>query len=73
MNAALARMKNFLEGYSRSWPYGYTNLEVWWYLSWTYERIDDKMMLNKSLWRSIELEDYRPVRDFTVCTSPDFC
>ncbi|KAG7665154.1 YPP1 [[Candida] subhashii] len=67
LNSAIIRLKNMLEMYSLSWPYGYTNSEVWFYLSKIYEIIDDKIMLTKSLWKCVELEDFRPVRQFEIC------
>lgn len=67
-NAGLIRLKNYLEDYARCWPFGYNSLEVWWYLSLIYEKVDDKILYAKSLWRTVELEDYRPVRGYEVCT-----
>ena len=67
MDAAIIRLKNLLEQYSISWPYGVNNPEVWFYLSKIYEIIDDKILLTKSLWKCIELEDVRPVRAFEIC------
>ena len=63
MNSGIIRLKNLLEDYSLTWPYGYNNPEIWFYLSKIYEFIDDKILLTKSLWRCIELEDKRPVRN----------
>lgn len=67
LSSGLIRLKNYLENYSQSWPFGYNSSEVWWYLSLIYEKIDDKVMLAKSLWKCVELEDYRPARDFSCC------
>ena len=64
LNSGIIRLKNLLENYSLTWPYGYNNPEIWFYLSKIYEFIDDKILLTKSLWRCIELEDKRPVREF---------
>lgn len=64
LNSGIIRLKNLLEDYSLTWPYGYNNPEIWFYLSKIYEFIDDKILLTKSLWRCIELEDKRPVREF---------
>lgn len=63
-NAGLIRLKNLLEKHAMSWPYGSNDSEIWYYLSKIYEIIDDKPLLTKSLWKCIELEDYRPVRSF---------
>ncbi|KAK6465846.1 hypothetical protein DFJ63DRAFT_283294 [Scheffersomyces coipomensis] len=68
-DAGKIRLKNLLEKFQLSWPYGYNNVEVWYYLSKIYETIDDKLLLRKSLWKSVELEDTRPVRSFSVCDS----
>lgn len=72
LNAGLIRLKTLLEQFSRSWPYGYNSAELWYFLSIIYERIDDKVHLMKSLWRSVELEDFRPVRGFEVCDEFSF-
>ena len=64
LNSGIIRLKNLLEDYSLTWPYGYNNPEIWFYLTKIYEFIDDKILLTKSLWRCIELEDKRPVREF---------
>ena len=69
MDAAIIRLKNMLEAFSLSWPVGANNAEVWFYLSKIYELIDDKILLTKSLWKCVELEDNRPVRSFEVCNS----
>ncbi|KAI3403383.2 YPP1 [Candida oxycetoniae] len=69
MDAAIIRLKNLLEHYSICWPYGVNNPEVWYYLGKIYETIDDKILLTKSLWKCIELEDLRPVRNFEICNS----
>ncbi|CAI5759539.1 unnamed protein product [Candida verbasci] len=69
MNCAIIRLKNLLELYSLTWPFGYNNSEVWFYLSKIYEYIDDKILLTSSLWKCIELEDKRPVRQFEICDS----
>ncbi|RLV91998.1 Cargo-transport protein YPP1 [Spathaspora sp. JA1] len=64
LNGGIIRMKNLLENFTLCWPYGRNNSEIWFYLCKIYEIIDDKIMLNKSLWKCIELEDIRPVRSF---------
>ncbi|KAI5970068.1 YPP1 [Candida margitis] len=69
MDAAIIRLKNMLEQYSLSWPVGANNCEVWFYLSKIYEIIDDKILLTRSLWKCVELEDSRPARSFEVCNS----
>lgn len=69
LNAGLIRLKNMLERYSNSWHYGLNNSELWWYLSLIYEKIDDKILYTKSLWKCVELEDCRPVRAFDCCDS----
>ncbi|KAK6456699.1 uncharacterized protein RJT20DRAFT_116427 [Scheffersomyces xylosifermentans] len=72
VNAGLIRLKNLLEKYSLSWPYGHNNSELWFYLSKIYENVDDKTLLTKSLWKCVELEDFRPVRSFNVCEDYNF-
>lgn len=67
-NAGLIRLKNYLEDYARCWPFGYNSPEVWLYLSLIYEKVDDKILYAKSLWRTVELEDFRPVRGYDVCS-----
>lgn len=62
MDAAIIRLKNMLEQFSLSWPVGSNNVEVWFYLSKIYEIIDDKILLTRSLWKCVELEDSRSVR-----------
>lgn len=69
MDAAIIRLKNMLEQFSLSWPVGSNNVEVWFYLSKIYEIIDDKILLTRSLWKCVELEDSRSVRSFEVCNS----
>lgn len=64
LNIGLIRLKNLLEDFSNVWMGGYNNVEVWYYLSKIYQFIDDKILLTKSLWKCIDLEDQRPVRDF---------
>ncbi|EMG48457.1 YPP1 Cargo-transport protein YPP1 [Candida maltosa Xu316] len=66
MNTGLIRLKNLLENYSNAWTFGSNSPEIWFYLSKIYEFIDDKILLTKSLWKCIELEDQRPVREF-IC------
>lgn len=66
LEAGIIRLKNYLEKFTLCWPHGHSQPEVWWYLSLIYERIDDKILLNTSLWKCIDLEDYRPVRDFST-------
>lgn len=67
--AGIVRMKNLLEKYVLSWPFGHSSLESWYFLSKVYETIDDKDLLASALWRCVELEDYRPVRTFECCDS----
>lgn len=64
LNIGLIRLKNLLEEFSNVWMGGYNNVENWFYLSKIYQFIDDKILLTKSLWKCIDLEDQRPVRDF---------
>ncbi|KAI5965563.1 YPP1 [Candida pseudojiufengensis] len=66
-DAGIIRIKNLLEQFSLSFPHGFNNIEIWYFLSKIYEIIDDKILLTKSLWKCIELEDLRPVRNFEVC------
>lgn len=72
LNAGLIRLKNLLEKYTLSWPYGSNNVEIWYYLSKIYETIDDKILLTDSLWKCIDLEDYRPVRGFEICNEYNY-
>lgn len=67
LDAGLIRLKNYLEEYSHCWPYGQNSSEVWYFLSSIYEKFDDKLLFNQSLWRSVELENVRPVRAYLVC------
>lgn len=70
--AGIIRLKNLLEKHTLSWPYGSNNSEIWFYLSKIYEIIDDKPLLTQSLWRCVELEDFRPVRSFiSICSATD--
>lgn len=64
LEAGVIRLKNYLEQFTMSWPHGRNLPEAWWFLSLIYERIDDKVLLDRSLWRCVELEDSRPVRSF---------
>ena len=48
LNSGTIRLENLLEGYSLTWPYGYNNPEIWFYLNKIYEFIDDKI-----LWRKV--------------------
>lgn len=66
-DAGLIRIKNYLEGYSNCWPYGYNSPELWYYLSTIYEKFDDKLLFNEALWKCVELENKRPVRAYQVC------
>ncbi|KAH3676378.1 hypothetical protein WICMUC_002009 [Wickerhamomyces mucosus] len=61
--AALARIKIYLEDISKSFQGNLTS-EVWFLLSKIYEKFGDAKRLNRSLWRAIELEESRPLRDF---------
>lgn len=72
LSSGLIRLKNMLEQFSRSWPYGYNNSELWYYLSIIYEKFDDKILLSQSLWKCVELEDFRPVRGFMICDEFNF-
>lgn len=66
-NSGLIRLKNYLEEFCTCWPYGYNSVEVWYYLSIIYERFDDKLLLNDALWKCVDLEKKKPVRDYSVC------
>lgn len=72
LNAGVIRIKNYLERYLLSWPYGFNNSEIWYYLSKIYEMLDDRTLLSYSLWRAIDLEDTRPVRSFEVVDETPF-
>lgn len=67
LDAGLIRLKNYLEQYSLSWPYGANSSELWYYLSLIYEKFDDKVLYKKALWKCVELETWRPVRAYDVC------
>ncbi|EGV65382.1 Cargo-transport protein ypp1 [Yamadazyma tenuis] len=67
MNGGIIRLKNYLENFLNCWPIGYNCVEVWYFLSLIYEKIDDKILLNKCLKKCIELENLRPVRSFFSC------
>ncbi|KAH3688668.1 hypothetical protein WICPIJ_000359 [Wickerhamomyces pijperi] len=62
--AALARAKLILEESSKTFK-GFHTSEIWLLLSQIYEKFGDKKRLQKSLWRAIQLEESRPVRDFS--------
>lgn len=66
LNGGWIRLKNYLENFINCWPLGQSP-EVYYFLSLIYEKIDDKVLLNKCLKRCIELEDLRPVRNFFHC------
>lgn len=66
-DAALVRLKNYLETYTNCWPYGHNCSEVWYYLSEIYEKFDDEIRLSEALWKCVDLESNRPVRAFDVC------
>ncbi|KAM9918328.1 hypothetical protein OXX59_008738 [Metschnikowia pulcherrima] len=70
-DAGLARLKNYLEGYSACWPHGHNSSEVWYYLSALYERFDDKILQSKALWKCVSLESSRPVRSYNICEDFD--
>lgn len=67
LNNGIIRLKNYLETLLACWPLGYNSIEIWYYLSIIYEKFDDKILLNKSLKRCIELESLRPVRNVCHC------
>lgn len=67
LNAGFVRLKNYLEELAHCFPYGYNSSELWHSLSTLYQKYDDKMLYQESLWRCVELEDLRPVRSFDVC------
>lgn len=66
-HAGLMRLKNYLEAFSASYPYGYNCSELWYYLSIIYETFDDKQLCSEALWRCVELEKCRPVRSYQLC------
>lgn len=63
--AGIARTKLLLETIVETFEGAYSS-EVWWLLSLIYEKFGDEARLKKSLWKSVELEESRPVRDFSV-------
>ena len=67
--AGMIRLKTMLEKCTTNWPYGYNNVEVWYFLTKIYEEIDDKTLLKNSLWRCVHLEDFRPVRSLSIIDS----
>lgn len=62
----ILRVKNLLEQYLLSWLDGAGRSEVWFYLSKIYEKLGDADLMSAALWRCVDLEDSRPVRNFTV-------
>lgn len=62
-NAAIARVKILLELLTGRFDTSMVS-EVWFLLSKIYEKYGDKKRYRNSLWRSIELEETRPIRDF---------
>lgn len=66
-NSGLIRLKNHLEKFLNCWPLGYNCIEIWYYLSLVYEKIDDKVLLEFSLNKCIELQNYSPARNFCNC------
>lgn len=67
LNNGVIRLKNHLETFLSCWPLGYNSIEIWYFLSLIYEKFDDKILLNKSLKKCIELESTRPVRNVSHC------
>ncbi|CAH6718972.1 hypothetical protein CLIB1444_01S18624 [[Candida] jaroonii] len=66
-NSGIIRLKNLLENFTNVWPIGKNSIEIWYYLSIIYEKFDDKILFTKSLEKCIELENLRPVRNFSIC------
>lgn len=62
----ILRVKNLLEQYLLNWLDGSGRSEVWFYLSKIYEKLGDADLMSAALWKCIDLEDSRPVRNFTV-------
>lgn len=63
-NAAIARVKILLELLTEKFNSSMIS-EVWFLLSKIYEKYGDKKRFRNSLWKSVELEETRPIRDFT--------
>ena len=59
--AALGRCKNYLELMRTDYDTS-TVPEVYYYLSKIYKEYNDKAMEENMLWRTVQLEDDRPVR-----------
>lgn len=66
-DSGIIRLKNLLEQALNVWPIGNKCIEVWYYLSIIYEKLDDKILLTKALDQCIKLETGRPVRAFASC------
>jgi len=62
-NAAIARVKILLELSVENFDSSMIS-EIWFLLSKIYEKYGDKKRYRESLWKSIELEETRPIRDF---------
>ncbi|ODV88027.1 hypothetical protein CANARDRAFT_26189 [[Candida] arabinofermentans NRRL YB-2248] len=60
-SSAIARCKNYLESLTCTYDNCQTS-EVYYCLSHVYEYIDNSEMLEQALIKSVELEDFRPVR-----------
>lgn len=63
--AATARAKVLLGTMSQMFHGAHTT-EIWWLLSQIYEKANDEKKLKNALWKCIELEETRPVRQFGV-------
>lgn len=54
-------LENFINSYD-----GYFNLKTWWNLSIIYEKIKDFKNFKQSLWKCIELEETKSIRDVDI-------
>ncbi|CCH45036.1 Cargo-transport protein YPP1 [Wickerhamomyces ciferrii] len=63
LNAGLARIKILLELQVKFFENYYIS-ENWWLLSKIYEKFNDLERFKFAIWKSIELEETRPIRDF---------
>lgn len=61
--AAIFRIRGLLETQVLLSP-GRESSEIWWYLSKIFKKVDDYTAMEDALWKSLEFEEARPVRDW---------
>lgn len=62
--AAVSRIRALLEIQVQQSP-GRENPEAWWYLSQIFKKVQDFSAMDTALWKSLELEESRPIRDWS--------